>query len=347
MAEMDHTPTPSSTETTQRLQPMLCEHRFWERRGVHLGQDDFNPRHRENLARFKHGWPVPQGTMLRRRKKNMNGRYILKQNWEWEGIDPKKVSFLQQRELHRSREFNYLRGHRWCHFRYENTTLVQELHNNQPEHRIANPNNQTLNISTGNLTHKWHPWIWERVWLSSGYIVDYESKETKNWRDLDRNNKETGQWSSLPGSRVKFQKNLERTSTSIMDTGSKKPDTWCQHGWPFRRLTSVQDWFDRRSPVLLEPHFSPWSPELIKTDTEEGHWQNTRNPYSKLTNMRTLKKSNIKRLNFYSKPSLTENKFDLFTNACTRLSLIRWLLMRKRQRYVVECKAMTDIKPGV
>ena len=63
-----------------------------------LGQEDFNPRHRENLARFK-TWLTGSPRYHVEEEEEECGwpDMFWKQNWEWEGIDPEKVSFLSSK----------------------------------------------------------------------------------------------------------------------------------------------------------------------------------------------------------------------------------------------------------
>ena len=136
----------------------------------------------------------------------MDGGTFWKQNWEWEGIDPEKVSFLSAKgitpdlvkSIASEDTVDVTSG-----TKIQVATLIQELHNNHcsPNIVLQTQNNQTLNISTGNLTPQMTPLNFrERVWLSSGYIVDYEVRRPKNWGDLDRNNKrkKRPQWRDLP-----------------------------------------------------------------------------------------------------------------------------------------------------
>ena len=105
-----------------------------------------------------------------------------KQNWEWEGIDSQKVSFLTAegitpdlvKTIISEDAVDVTSG-----TKIQVATLIQELHNNHcnPTIVLQTQNNQTLDISTGNLTPQMTPLKFrERVWLSSGYIVDYEVK---------------------------------------------------------------------------------------------------------------------------------------------------------------------------
>ena len=148
-----------------------------------LGQEDFNPRHRENLLRFK-TWLTGSPRYHVQEEKEEYGwpDMYWKQNWEWEGIDSQKVSFLTAegitpdlvKTIISEDAVDVTSG-----TKIQVATLIQELHNNHcnPTIVLQTQNNQTLDISTGNLTPQMTPLKFrERVWLSSGYIVDYEVK---------------------------------------------------------------------------------------------------------------------------------------------------------------------------
>lgn len=148
-----------------------------------LGQEDFNPRHRENLARFK-TWLTGSPRYHVEEEEEECGwpDMFWKQNWEWEGIDPEKVSFLSSKGITPDLVNSIATGDTvdvTSGTKIQVATLIQELHNKHcnPNIVLQTQNNQTLNVSTGNLTPQITPLQFrERVWLSSGYIVDYEVK---------------------------------------------------------------------------------------------------------------------------------------------------------------------------
>ena len=148
-----------------------------------LGQEDFNPRHRENLARFK-TWLTGSPRYHVEEEEDEQGwpDMFWKQNWEWEGIDSEKVGFLPAEGITSDLVNSIASGDTvdvTSGTKIQVATLIQELHNKRcnPNIVLQTQNNQTLNISTGNLTPQMTPLNFrERVWLSSGYIVDYEVK---------------------------------------------------------------------------------------------------------------------------------------------------------------------------
>ena len=148
-----------------------------------LGQEDFKPRHRENLARFK-TWLTgsPRYHVEEEEEEYRWPDMFWKQNWEWAAIDPEKVSFLTAeritsdivKSIASEDTVDVTSG-----TKIQAATLMQELHKNHrhPNIVLQTQNNQTLNVSTGVLTPQMTPLKFrERVWLSSGYIVDYEVK---------------------------------------------------------------------------------------------------------------------------------------------------------------------------
>ena len=148
-----------------------------------LGQEDFNPRHQENLARFK-TWLTgsPRYHVEEEEEEHRWPDMFWKQNWEWEGIDSEKVSFLAAEGI-TGDLVNSISSEDTVDVtsgtKIQVATLIQNLHNNHRDPNIVlqTQNNQTLNILTGNLTPQMTPLKFrERVWLSSGYIVDYEVK---------------------------------------------------------------------------------------------------------------------------------------------------------------------------
>ena len=85
-------------------------------------------------------------------------RHVWKQNWEWEAIDPEKVSFLTAegitsdivKSIASEDTVDVTSG-----TKIQVATLMQELHkNHRHEHRIANPKQSNLECFNGVSLHK-------------------------------------------------------------------------------------------------------------------------------------------------------------------------------------------------
>ncbi|MEK9731657.1 MAG: hypothetical protein VW230_07860 [Candidatus Poseidoniales archaeon] len=210
-----------------------------------LGLEDFNPTHLENLARFK-TWLTGSPRYHVEEEEEEYGwpDMFWKQNWEWDGIDSEKVSFLTAEGI-TSDLANSIASEDTVDVtsgtKIQVATLIQELHNNHrnPNIVLQIQNNQTLNISTGNLTPQMTPLnLRERVWLSSGYIIDYEVKGDPKigeiWIGTRKKVSNRGVFPKVGEISKKLRKNinlvqgywLEEAVTHMMSTWSTVSETY-------------------------------------------------------------------------------------------------------------------------
>ena len=146
-----------------------------------LNREGFNPSHQESLARFETWLTGSPRCHLRGRGKQHEwpDRYW-KQQWGWDVVDVGNVQFLEATEItselvesiHSNDVVDLTSG-----TKAQCVSLIQELHrqNRHPDIVLQTQDNRTLNINSGEITTQSTPLSFrERVWLASGYIVDFE-----------------------------------------------------------------------------------------------------------------------------------------------------------------------------
>lgn len=146
-----------------------------------LNREGFNSFHRESLARFETWLTGSPRFHLRGRGKQHEwpDRYW-KQQWEWDVVDDGNVQFLEATEItselvesiHSQDVVDLTSG-----TKAQSVSLIKELHrhNQHPDIVLQTQDNRTLNIKSGDFSPQTTPLSFrERVWLASGYIVDYE-----------------------------------------------------------------------------------------------------------------------------------------------------------------------------
>lgn len=320
-----------------------------------LGQEDFNPRHRENLARFKtwltgspryhveeeedeHGWPD----------------MFWKQNWEWEGIDSEKVGFLTADGITPDLVNSITSGDTvdvTSGTKIQVATLIQELHNNHcsPNIVLQTQKNQTLNILTGNLSPQMTPLkIRERVWLSSGYIVDYEVKGDPKigeiWIGTTKKLRNEVVFPKQGEISKKLRKNinldhgywLEEAVTHMMSTWSTVSETYL-------------------GPRLIRPSFSraagaAFFTVVAKVDQDQhgrGPLTEYKESILKIDEHEDFEEKQHQAFEFLLKTEFNRKQIR-FIHQCLHSVEFDSVAFdaSSGKVYVVECKAMTNIKPG-
>jgi len=321
-----------------------------------LGQEDFNPRHQENLARFK-TWLTgsPRYHVEEEEEEYRWPDMFWKQNWEWEGIDSEKVSFLTAEGI-TADLVNLISSEDTVDVtsgtKIQVATLIQELHNNHcnPNIVLQTQNNQTLNISTGNLIPQMTPLNFrERVWLSSGYIVDYEVKGDPKIGEIWIGTRKKlsnevvfpkqGEISKKLGKNINLEHGywLEEAVTHMMSTWSTISETYLgprlirpsfsrAAGAAFFTVVAKVNQDKRGRGPLTE-----YKESILKIDEHEDFEEKQHQAFEFL--LKT--EFNRKQIRFIHQ-CLHSVEFDSVAFDASSGKV-----------YVVECKAMTNIKPGV
>lgn len=321
-----------------------------------LGQEDFSPRHRANLARFK-TWLTGSPRYHVEEEEEERGwpDMFWKQNWEWEGIDSEKVNFLTAEGITSDLVNSIASGDTvdvTSGTKIQVATLIQELHNKHcnPNIVLQTQNNQTLNISTGNLTPQMTPLNFrERVWLSSGYIVDYEVKGKPKigqiWGGTTKKNRngavlpKKGEISKKLGKDIDFRHGywLEEAVTHMMSTWSTVSETYL-------------------GPRLIRPSFSRAAGAafftVVARVNQDRHGRGPLTEYKesilKIDEHEDFEEKRDQAFEFLLKTEFNRKQIR-FIHRCLHSVEFDSVAFdaSSGKMYAVECKAMTKVEEGV
>jgi hypothetical protein len=321
-----------------------------------LGQEDFNLRHRENLARFK-TWLTgsPRYHVEEEEEEYVWPDMFWKQNWEWEGIDSEKVSFLTAEgitpdlvnSISSEDTVDVTSG-----TKIQVATLIQNLHNNhcKPTIVLQTQNNQTLNILTGNLTPQITPLKFrERVWLSSGYIVDYEVKGDPKigeiWIGTTKKDTKRGVFPKQGEISKKLGKDIDlRDGHWLEEAVTHMMSTWSTVSEAYLGPRLIRPSFSRAAGAAFFTVVAKLNYDKIAGDLLSGYKESI----LKIDEHEDYEEKRHQVFEFLLKTEFDQHQIQVIHQCLHSVEFDSVAFdSSSGKMYVVECKAMTKVEAGV